>query len=115
VVSHLGHLALTLAPAIALALLLLARRFPGERTLVALARRRLPIAHLPVQARAAVAGIARASFISSLNDLFLVAAIVAFVGAIGALALIRSRDFVAQGAHEGSGQAAAGAVEVVGA
>jgi hypothetical protein len=37
VVSHLGHLALTLAPAIALALLLLARRFPGERTLVALA------------------------------------------------------------------------------
>jgi EmrB/QacA subfamily drug resistance transporter len=73
------------------------------------------IAHLPVQARAAVAGIARASFISSLNDLFLVAAIVAFVGAIGALALIRSRDFVAQGAHEGSGQAAAGAVEVVGA
>jgi predicted MFS family arabinose efflux permease len=63
------------------------------------------IAHLPVQARAAVGAVARASFIASLNDLFLIAAIAAFVGAVGALILIRSRDFVAQGTHA-SGQAA---------
>jgi EmrB/QacA subfamily drug resistance transporter len=64
------------------------------------------IAHLPEQARAAVAGVARSSFIASLNDLFLIAAIVAFVGAVGALTLIRSRDFVAQGTTQGGGEGA---------
>jgi EmrB/QacA subfamily drug resistance transporter len=68
------------------------------------------VAHLPVQARAAVAGVARASFIASLNDLFLIAAIVAFVAAVGALTLIHSRDFVAQGTAQGDG-----AVETAGA
>jgi len=76
---------------------------------------RQAIGHLPVSARAAVGAIARASFIASLNDLFLIAAITAFVGAVGALVLIRSRDFVAQGSHGGSGQGAAAGVEAVGA
>ena len=76
---------------------------------------RQAISHLPVPARAAVGAIARSSFIASLNDLFLIAAITAFVGAVGALVLIRSRDFVAQGSHGGSGQGAAAGVEAVGA
>ena len=63
------------------------------------------IGHLPVATRAAVGEVARASFIASLNDLFLIAAVAAFVGAVGALVLIRSRDFVAQGTHA-SGEAA---------
>ncbi len=64
------------------------------------------IAHLPPHARAAAGAVARASFISSLNDIFLVAAVVAFVGAVAAVTLIRSRDFVAQGStREGAGNA----------
>lgn len=54
------------------------------------------IAHAPRQARAAIAEIARASFIAGLNEIFLIAAIVACVGALAGLLLIRSRDFVAQ-------------------
>jgi hypothetical protein len=38
----------------------------------------------------------RTSFVAGLNEIFLVAAIVALVGAAAALALIRSSDFVAQ-------------------
>jgi hypothetical protein len=73
------------------------------------------IGRLPPQSRAAVAGIARASFIAGLNDLFLVAAIVAFAGGVAALALIRSRDFAAQSAGEGSAQSATEIVEPAGA
>ncbi|HWF35474.1 MAG TPA: MFS transporter [Solirubrobacteraceae bacterium] len=54
------------------------------------------IAHVPPQARPVVAEIVRTSFVAGLNEIFLVAAIVALVGAAGALVLIRSRDFVAQ-------------------
>jgi EmrB/QacA subfamily drug resistance transporter len=54
------------------------------------------IAHVAPQARATVGGIARASFIAGLNEIFLIAAIVAFVGAVAAVLLIRSSDFVAQ-------------------
>jgi len=67
------------------------------------------IAHLPAGSRAAVAEVARASFIASLNDIFLIAAMVAFVGGIGALVLIRSRDFVSQSAGHASGETAAAA------
>ena len=67
------------------------------------------IAHLPVGSRAAVAAVARASFIASLNDIFLIAAMVAFVGGVGALVLIRSRDFVSQSAGHASGEPAAAA------
>ena len=78
------------------------------------------IGRLPPSARAAAGEIARASFISSLNDIFLVGAIVAFVGGVAALALIRTRDFVAQTAGEGGGEGGghgepAGQVEMVGA
>jgi len=57
------------------------------------------ISHVAVSSRAAVAAVARASFIASLNDIFLIAAIVAFAGGVSALILVRSRDFVAQGTH----------------
>ncbi len=67
------------------------------------------IAHVPAQARAAVGEVARASFVSGLNEIFLVAAIVALAGAVAALTLIRSSDFVAQteGQPEQSSAAAA--------
>jgi EmrB/QacA subfamily drug resistance transporter len=54
------------------------------------------IAGVPPQARATVGALARSSFVAGLNEIFLVAAIVAFTGAFAALALIRSSDFVAQ-------------------
>jgi EmrB/QacA subfamily drug resistance transporter len=54
------------------------------------------IAHVPPQARAVVGEIVRTSFVAGLNKIFLVAAIVALVGAAGALLTIRSSDFVAQ-------------------
>jgi hypothetical protein len=74
------------------------------------------IGRLPPSARAVAGEVARASFISSLNDIFLVGAIVAFVGGIAALALIRSRDFVSQSAGEGAGHTEpAGQVELAGA
>jgi EmrB/QacA subfamily drug resistance transporter len=53
--------------------------------------------HVAPRARAAVGEVVRASFVSGLNEIFLVAAILAFVGAAGALVLIRSKDFIAQG------------------
>jgi EmrB/QacA subfamily drug resistance transporter len=57
---------------------------------------RQAILHVPPQDRGRVGEVVRASFVGGLNDIFLVAAILAFVGAVGALVLIRSRDFVAQ-------------------
>jgi len=69
------------------------------------------VAHLPAQARGVVAGVARASFVAGLNEIFLVGAIVAFAGAIGAVLLIRSSDFVAQTEAQ-PGQPAAEAVAV---
>ncbi len=54
------------------------------------------IGRLPAQARPGVGEVARASFVAGLNEIFLVAAIVALVGSVAALVLIRSRDFVSQ-------------------
>jgi len=54
------------------------------------------IAHVPPQARAIVGEVARASFVAGLNEIFLVAAILALAGAGASLLLIRSSDFVAQ-------------------
>ena len=54
------------------------------------------IAHVPPQARGIVGEVARASFVAGLNEILLVAAILALAGAIAALLLIRSSDFVAQ-------------------
>jgi EmrB/QacA subfamily drug resistance transporter len=48
----------------------------------------------PAHLRGLVAGAARAGFVSGLNELLLVGAIVAFAGAVLSLALIRERDFI---------------------
>jgi hypothetical protein len=45
--------------------------------------------------RGHVAAVARASFISGLDDILVVGAIVAGVGAVLALLLVRRKDFVA--------------------
>ncbi len=52
------------------------------------------IAATPAPLRGLVAGAARAGFVSGLNQILLVGAIVAFAGALTALALIRERDFI---------------------
>jgi EmrB/QacA subfamily drug resistance transporter len=56
------------------------------------------IASAPVHARVAVARAARDAFVSGLDRILLVAAIVAFVGAVLGFALVRRRDFVQHGA-----------------
>jgi EmrB/QacA subfamily drug resistance transporter len=61
-------------------------------------------AHFPPQTRAIVAEVARASFVAGLNEILLVAAILALAGAIAALLLIRSSDFVAQTEGQPDGQ-----------
>jgi EmrB/QacA subfamily drug resistance transporter len=54
------------------------------------------IAAVPAHARAAVAEVSRASFVAGLNEILLVAAILALAGGLAALLMIRSSDFVAQ-------------------
>jgi EmrB/QacA subfamily drug resistance transporter len=56
------------------------------------------IAHAPPGARAAIGHAAKSAFVSGLNELFLVAAIVSFVGAGLGFLLVRRRDFVHHGA-----------------
>jgi aspartate/methionine/tyrosine aminotransferase len=48
----------------------------------------------PPQARDALIEAARGAFVDGLNEILIVAAGVAFIGAILALALVRARDFV---------------------
>ncbi len=55
------------------------------------------IASVPAPMRAHVALVAKASFISGLNDILIVGAIIAGVGAVLAAALVRRQDFVASG------------------
>lgn len=52
------------------------------------------IATAPAGTRGAVAHAARSAFVTGLNEIFLVAAVVAFVGAAIGFALVRRRDFV---------------------
>jgi EmrB/QacA subfamily drug resistance transporter len=52
---------------------------------------------VPAPARHAAGYVARGAFTGALNDIFLVAALVAFAGAILAAVLVRSRDFNAAG------------------
>jgi hypothetical protein len=52
------------------------------------------IASAPAPLRSTVAEASRAAFVSSLNDILLVGAVIAFVAAVAALSLIRQRDFV---------------------
>ena len=53
------------------------------------------IASTPPQLRHQVAEAAKASFVSGLSDILVVGTIVAAVGAVLALALVRPQDFVA--------------------
>jgi type II secretory pathway pseudopilin PulG len=43
--------------------------------------------------------VVRGSFTTALDEILLVAAIISFVAGVAAFALIRSKDFVAQGQH----------------
>jgi EmrB/QacA subfamily drug resistance transporter len=58
------------------------------------------LARVPPGQRAAATHAIHSAFTGALNDILVVAAVVAFVGAVLALALIRSRDFAAYGARE---------------
>jgi len=60
-------------------------------------------AAVPPPARQAVAEAGRRAFIDGLDEILLVAAVVAFVGGILALVLVRQRDFVAQRAEAPGG------------
>jgi hypothetical protein len=55
---------------------------------------------VPASARHQVADVARQAFVSGLNEILIVGAIVAFVGAILAATLVRGRDFVVTTARE---------------
>jgi predicted MFS family arabinose efflux permease len=52
------------------------------------------IAAAPAPLRDTVAEASRAAFVSSLNDILLIGAVIAFTAAVAALSLIRQRDFV---------------------
>ena len=58
-------------------------------------------------ARDAVSEAATRAFIDGINDLFIIAALVAFTGAVAALILVRSSDLVAQGPPQPAQPAAA--------
>jgi hypothetical protein len=53
------------------------------------------LASVPAPVRGVVAGAARDGFVTGLNELFVIAAVVAFVGAGLGLFLVRQSDFVA--------------------
>jgi predicted MFS family arabinose efflux permease len=73
-------------------------------TAISSGRTQQAIAHAPPQARATIGELARASFVAGLNEIFLIAAIVALLGAIASLLLIRSSDFVAQTEEQPEGR-----------
>jgi hypothetical protein len=58
------------------------------------------VARVPPGQRTAAEHAIHGAFAGALNDILIVAAVVAFVGAVLALALIRGRDFVVYGARE---------------
>jgi hypothetical protein len=66
------------------------------------------IASMPASVRAQGTEAIHAAFASAMNDILLVAAIVALAGAVLSLVLVRSRDFVAYGAREAAAAPAAG-------
>jgi len=61
------------------------------------------IAHLPARTGQAVAMVTRSAFTAGLNEILLVAAIIAFVSGLVSLVAIRGQDFVAQGPAPPSG------------
>jgi EmrB/QacA subfamily drug resistance transporter len=81
----------------------LAAKLPGARTgdlarAVASGATRQAVQALPQPLRDQAAAAARDAFVSGLNEILLVAAVVVFAGAVCAFALVRRRDFVASGA-----------------
>jgi EmrB/QacA subfamily drug resistance transporter len=76
---------------------------PGEsgRVVTAIQSGRIGevISAAPPQARGLIGRVAKESFIHGLNELFVIAAIVAFVGAASALVLVRASDYVVTGAQ----------------
>jgi EmrB/QacA subfamily drug resistance transporter len=58
------------------------------------------IARLPEQLRPLAARVARESFVTGLQQILLIAAVVALVGGVLGLMLIRRKDFVGAGAHQ---------------
>jgi EmrB/QacA subfamily drug resistance transporter len=62
------------------------------------------IAAAPASARAHLASAIDSSFVSGINDLLVITGIVAVVGAVCSVALIRSRDFVASGRPTDTGK-----------
>jgi hypothetical protein len=75
-------------------------------TAISSGQTRQAIAHAPPQARGIVGEVARAGFVAGLNEILLVAAVLAGAGAIAALLLIRSSDFVAQTERQPPGRPA---------
>jgi hypothetical protein len=67
------------------------------------------LARLPAARRGVVAGAIRSGFAAGLNDLLIVTAVLAFAGAVCALLLIRSRDFVRTGRTRAPGGSPAAA------
>ncbi|HUB77036.1 MAG TPA: hypothetical protein VL977_08255, partial [Solirubrobacteraceae bacterium] len=64
------------------------------------------LAHVPPALRAQVALTAKAGYISGLNEVLLIGAVVAFTGAVLSFVLIRQRDFVLAHAPSGAGEPA---------
>ena len=67
------------------------------------------LAAVPARARPAAAHALRSSFVTGLNEVFLVGAILTLVSAVLTLVLIRSRDFEASAARSGASAQPAGA------
>jgi hypothetical protein len=66
------------------------------------------VSKVPAAHRAQAGAAIHASFASAMNDILLVAGLVALVGAALALVLVRRRDFVVYGAREPAAATAAG-------
>lgn len=93
------HLTTALAPVPALA-----GRVPGIVTAIQQGNAGHAIAATPASQRAHLAVALHASFASALNDLLIVSGIIALVGAVGSVILIRPKDFVSGGAPRPAGQ-----------
>jgi MFS family permease len=65
------------------------------------------VQHAPANTQAQLTTAANQAFISAFNEILLVGAIVALVGAVAGFALVRSRDFVTQPAGETAAEPAA--------
>ncbi len=72
-------------------------------------RRRAGARVVPAGQRAQAAAAIHGAFAGAMNDILLVGAIVALVGAVLSLALVRARDFVTYGTPEGEPEPAAAA------